>query len=104
MPLSVDLQTAIIAAALSFAASAQSAESAAAAGTPVGGTRPRIGLVLSSRGARGAANMGILEVLAEPRDPIDAAAGTSTGAVVGSRYASGMSAAKIERLIGSADW
>ena len=45
--------------------------------------RPRIGLVLSGGGARGAAHIGVLKVLDELHVPIDAIAGTSMGAVVG---------------------
>ena len=45
--------------------------------------RPRIGLVLSGGGARGAAHVGVLKVLEEQHVPIDAIAGTSMGAVVG---------------------
>lgn len=66
--------------------------------------RPRVGLVLSGGGARGAAHVGVLKVLDEMRVPIDAIAGTSMGAVVGGLYASGMSAAEIERLIDSVNW
>ena len=60
--------------------------------------RPRIGLVLSGGGARGAAHIGVLKVLEENHVPIDAIAGTSMGAVVGGLYASGLSAADIERV------
>ncbi|HEX7116297.1 MAG TPA: patatin-like phospholipase family protein [Steroidobacter sp.] len=66
--------------------------------------RPRIGLVLSGGGARGAAHVGVLKVLDEMRVPIDAIAGTSMGAVVGGLYASGMSGAEIERLLESLNW
>jgi NTE family protein len=66
--------------------------------------RPRVGLVLSGGGARGAAHVGVLKVLEEMRVPIDAIAGTSMGAVVGGLYASGMSAKDIEALIGSVNW
>lgn len=66
--------------------------------------RPRIGLVLSGGGARGAAHVGVLKVLDEMQVPIDAIAGTSMGAVVGGLYASGMSAAEIETLISSVNW
>jgi NTE family protein len=66
--------------------------------------RPRIGLVLSGGGARGAAHVGVLKVLEEMRVPIDAIAGTSMGAVVGGLYASGMSAAEIERQVNTIDW
>jgi NTE family protein len=67
-------------------------------------TRPRVGLVLSGGGARGAAHVGVLKVLDEMRIPIDAIAGTSMGAVVGGLYASGMSATEIETLIRSLNW
>jgi NTE family protein len=67
-------------------------------------SRPRIGLVLSGGGARGAAHIGVLKVLEELHVPVDAIAGTSMGAVVGSLYAIGMSAAEIEQLIDSVDW
>ena len=66
--------------------------------------RPRIGLVLSGGGARGAAHIGVLKVLEENRVPIDAIAGTSMGAVVGGLYASGLTAADIERVMASVDW
>jgi NTE family protein len=68
------------------------------------GERPRVGLVLSGGGARGAAHVGVLKVLDELRVPVDAIAGTSMGAVVGGLYASGMTAAEIETLIRSLNW
>jgi NTE family protein len=61
--------------------------------------RPRICLVLSGGGARGAAHVGVLKVLDELRVPIDCIAGTSMGAVVGGAYASGNTIAEMERLI-----
>ena len=66
--------------------------------------RPKIGLVLSGGGARGAAHVGVLRVIDEMKIPIDAIAGTSMGAVVGGLYASGMSADEIEKLITSVNW
>jgi len=83
-----------------------------AEGTVVAGTlvpqgeqdRPRVGLVLSGGGARGAAHVGVLKVIDEMRVPIDAIAGTSMGAVVGGLYASGMTGAEIETLIRSLNW
>jgi NTE family protein len=65
---------------------------------------PRVGLVLSGGGARGAAHIGVLKVLEEQRIPIHAIAGTSMGAVVGGLYASGLSAADIVTLIESDEW
>jgi len=66
--------------------------------------RPRIGLVLSGGGARGAAHIGVLKVLEEAHVPVDAIAGTSMGAVVGGLYATGLSAADVERVMTSVDW
>jgi NTE family protein len=66
--------------------------------------RPRIGLVLSGGGARGAAHVGVLKVLEQMRVPVDAIAGTSMGAVVGGLYASGLSAGQIEKLMTSINW
>jgi NTE family protein len=66
--------------------------------------RLRIGLVLSGGGARGAAHIGVLKVLAQLHIPIDAIAGTSMGAVVGGLYASGMSPSQIESVMDSVNW
>ena len=68
------------------------------------GDRPRIGLVLSGGGARGAAHIGVLKALEEMRVPIDVISGTSMGAVVGGLYAAGVPAAEIEKLMTSIDW
>jgi NTE family protein len=84
-----------------WAAATVSAQQAPAAETT---HRPRIGLVLSGGGARGAAHIGVLKVLEENRVPVDAIAGTSMGAVVGGLYASGLSADDIERVMTSVDW
>jgi len=43
---------------------------------------PRIGLVLGGGGARGAAHIGVLEVLDRLRIPVDCVAGTSMGALL----------------------
>jgi NTE family protein len=66
--------------------------------------RPRIGLVLSGGGARGAAHIGVLKVLEQMHVPVDAIAGTSMGAVVGGLYASGLSAQDIEKIMTSINW
>jgi NTE family protein len=66
--------------------------------------RPRIGLVLSGGGARGAAHVGVLDVLEQLHIPIDAIAGTSMGAVVGGLYASGLSPREIESIMTSLNW
>lgn len=66
--------------------------------------RPKIGLVLSGGGARGAAHVGILKVLEENHIPVDMIAGTSFGAIVGGLYATGYSADELEKILNNIDW
>lgn len=66
--------------------------------------RPRIGLVLSGGGARGAAHVGVLEVLDELRVPVDCVVGTSMGSIVGGLYAAGMSPEELRHTITETDW
>ncbi len=66
--------------------------------------RPRIGLALSGGGARGAAHIGVLQVLEEYRIPVDYIAGTSMGSIVGGLYAAGMTSAQLEEVISRVDW
>src|SRR5690606_30008294 len=73
------------------------AQAAAETAKPAG--RPKVCLVLSGGGARGAAHIGVLKVLEELRVPVDCIAGTSMGSLVGGAYASGMSVAEMEALI-----
>ncbi len=71
--------------------------SAMSANDPV--TRPKVCLVLSGGGARGAAHVGVIKVLEEYRVPIDCIAGTSMGSLVGAAYASGMSVGEMETIL-----
>ncbi|MCP5229170.1 MAG: patatin-like phospholipase family protein [Candidatus Accumulibacter sp.] len=66
--------------------------------------RPRVGLVLGGGGARGAAHIGVLEVLEKLRVPVDCVAGTSMGALVAGVYASGLSPATMRQKLAEADW
>jgi len=66
--------------------------------------RPKIGLALSGGGARGAAHVGVIQVLEEMHIPIDYIAGTSMGAIVGGLYASGMSSDDIAKQMEQMDW
>jgi len=65
-----------------------------------GAKRPKICLVLSGGGARGAAHVGVLKVLEEYRVPIHCIAGTSMGALVGAGYATGTTVAEFEKITG----
>ena len=49
--------------------------------------RPKVGLVLSGGGAKGAAHIGVLKYIEEAGIPIDFIAGTSMGSIVGGMYA-----------------
>ena len=66
--------------------------------------RPKIGLVLSGGGARGAAHVGVLKVLEENHIPVDYIAGTSFGSIVGGLYAAGYSANELEDILKGIKW
>ncbi|MGE9267716.1 MAG: patatin-like phospholipase family protein, partial [Verrucomicrobiales bacterium] len=59
---------------------------------------PRLGLALSSGGARGLAHVGVLQVLEENGIEIHALAGSSMGAYVGSLWAAGYAGSELEEL------
>ena len=67
-------------------------------------TRPKVGLVLGGGGARGAAHIGVLEVLERLRVPVDCVAGTSMGALVAGAWAAGLSPKVMREELGRADW
>ncbi|MBT8144697.1 MAG: patatin-like phospholipase family protein [Gammaproteobacteria bacterium] len=67
-------------------------------------SRPRVGLVLSGGGARGAAHVGVLQALEDLRIPVDVVAGTSMGALVGGLYAAGKQPAELAALVETIDW
>ena len=60
--------------------------------------RPKICLVLSGGGARGAAHVGVIKVLEQYHVPIDCVAGTSMGSLVGGAYATGMTVEEMEHI------
>ncbi len=59
---------------------------------------PKLGLALSSGGARGLVHVGVLQVLEENDIEIHAIAGSSMGAYVGSLWAAGFSGKSLEEL------
>lgn len=67
-------------------------------------TRPKVGLVLSGGGAKGAAHIGVLKYMEEAGIPIDYIAGTSMGAIVGGMYALGYTSDEILDIINKVDW
>lgn len=66
--------------------------------------RPKIGVVLSGGGAKGAAHVGVLKILEEHNIPVDYIAGTSIGAYVAGMYALGYSASEVESIMMGVDW
>ena len=80
-------------------ASAAAASAAEPAGASPQAKRPKICVVLSGGGARGAAHVGVLKTLEKYRVPVDCIAGTSMGALVGAAYASGVSVAEMENIL-----
>ena len=61
--------------------------------------RPKVGLVLSGGGAKGAAHIGVLKYIEEAGIPIDYIAGTSMGSIIGGMYALGYSSDEILDII-----
>ncbi|MFP4374668.1 MAG: patatin-like phospholipase family protein [Spirochaetaceae bacterium] len=66
--------------------------------------RPTIALVLSGGGAKGAAHVGVIEILEDLRVPVDMVVGTSMGAIVGGMYAAGYSPEDMARMLEETDW
>lgn len=83
---------------LSQPAIAEGSDSAASAQKT---SRPKICLVLSGGGARGAAHVGVLKVLEEYRVPVDCIVGTSMGSLVGAAYATGMNLEQMDTVMAS---
>ncbi|OHD71216.1 MAG: hypothetical protein A2W19_10565 [Spirochaetes bacterium RBG_16_49_21] len=66
--------------------------------------RPKVGLVLSGGGAKGIAHIGVLKIIEKSGVHIDYIAGTSMGSIVGGLYASGYTAAMLEKMVLTIDW
>lgn len=66
---------------------------------PISERRPKIALVLSGGGAKGAAHVGVLKVLEKYQIPVDIIIGTSVGSIVGGMYSIGYSPNDIEKTI-----
>lgn len=66
--------------------------------------RPKIGLVLSGGGAKGAAHIGVIKAIEEAGIPIDYITGTSMGSIMGGLYALGYSPDEMGSIIKTMDW
>jgi NTE family protein len=63
-----------------------------------------VGVAFGGGSARGLAHIGVIRWFEEHHVPIDVAAGTSMGGLVGGAYATGMSAEELRSLIAAIDW
>ena len=61
--------------------------------------RPRIGVAFGGGSARGIAHVGVIRWFEEHHIPIDLAAGTSMGGLIGGSFASGMDADEIQAML-----
>ena len=66
--------------------------------------RPTIALVLSGGGARGFAQIGVLQEFEKANIKIDYITGTSIGSILGGLYASGYSANELDSIVMSTKW
>jgi len=72
--------------------------------TAFGQERPTIGVAFGGGSARGIAHVGVIRWFEEHRIPIDVAAGTSMGGLIGGSFATGMDAAAIQAMLQDIDW
>ncbi|MGL5903202.1 MAG: patatin-like phospholipase family protein, partial [Cetobacterium sp.] len=61
--------------------------------------RPKVGLVLSGGGAKGAAHIGVLKTLEKYNIPIDYVVGTSAGSIIAAMYSVGYTPEEIEKTV-----
>jgi len=63
-----------------------------------------VGLVLGGGGARGAAHIGVIQVLEREHIPVCRITGTSMGSIVGGLYAAGYTADEMDNIVTTLDW
>ena len=66
--------------------------------------RRRVGVAFGGGSAKGIAHVGVIKWFEEHRIPIDVAAGTSMGGLVGGCFATGMSAAELAEMLSTLNW
>jgi NTE family protein len=66
--------------------------------------RPAVGVAFGGGSARGIAHVGVIRWFEEHRIPIDLAAGTSMGGLVGGAFATGMDAGELQTFVRTIDW
>ncbi len=68
------------------------------------GKPPKLGLALSGGATRGAAHIGVLQVLEREGIRPDFVAGTSAGALIGANYCAGVPLEELEEMFVAMDW
>jgi NTE family protein len=66
--------------------------------------RPPVGVAFGGGSARGIAHVGVIRWFEEHRIPIDLAAGTSMGGLIGGSFATGMDADELAEMVASLNW
>src|SRR6186997_1388641 len=66
--------------------------------------RPTVGVAFGGGSARGIAHVGVIRWFEEHHIPIDVAAGTSMGGLIGGTFATGMSSVEIEEMLDRLNW
>jgi NTE family protein len=66
--------------------------------------RRKVGVAFGGGSARGIAHVGVIRWFEEHHIPIDVAAGTSMGGLIGGCFATGMSAAELDQFLSSLNW
>ena len=69
-----------------------------------GDRRPTVGVAFGGGSARGIAHVGVIRWFEEHRIPIDVAAGTSMGGLIGGAFATGMDAAELDGMLQRMNW
>jgi NTE family protein len=66
--------------------------------------RPKVGVAFGGGSARGIAHVGVIKWFEEHHIPIDLAAGTSMGGLIGGAFATGMDAAALDDMLKHINW
>lgn len=66
--------------------------------------RPKVAVVLSGGGAKGAAHVKVLKAIEEAGIPIDYVVGTSMGSLVGGLYAAGYTTHQLDSILTTQNW
>jgi NTE family protein len=66
--------------------------------------RGKVGVAFGGGSARGIAHVGVIRWFEEHHIPIDVAAGTSMGGLIGGSFATGMDAAALQAMLRGIDW